>query len=326
MQTQRIKVKDLAPNRGQIPGLPSNPRQWTRTEIDKIAKSLKETPELFEARPIIVTPWEGKYIILGGNLRYEGCKANKDTDAPCIVIPEGTPVDKMKEIVVKDNGAFGAWDYDALANEWDDLPLVDWGVPAWNPENETETDTPDISPDDFGEDFALPDEEKSPFRQVSFQLPNEMAETLLLATKAAQYTDGFYDLVGDEEDKNSNGVAAYIIAKEWCDRNLADLTSVGYDDAKKAVEELRQYLRTSLEKSGKKAVDVDNLLGTAGMSGHYFGSSQWMFPTRAAYEKMRQIMPLPRDYYECKKVELRFNLLETLQEYKKNGTGERNNR
>ena len=135
MQTQRIKLADLAPNKGQIPGLPSNPRQWTRAEIDKIAKSLKETPELFEARPIIVTPWEGKYIILGGNLRYEGCKANKDKDAPCIVIQESTTVDKKKEIVVKDNGAFGSWDYDALANEWDDLPLVDWGVPAWAPDN-----------------------------------------------------------------------------------------------------------------------------------------------------------------------------------------------
>ena len=139
MQTQRIKLADLAPNNGQIPGLPSNPRQWTRTEVDKIAKSLKETPELFDARPIIVTPYGGKYIILGGNLRYEGCKANKDKDAPCIIIPEGTTVEKMKEIVLKDNGAFGQWDYDALANEWDDLPLVDWCVPAWD------TSSPDMN-------------------------------------------------------------------------------------------------------------------------------------------------------------------------------------
>jgi hypothetical protein len=35
---------------------------------------------------------------------------------------------------MKDNGSFGAWDYDALANEWDDLPLQDWGVPAWHNE------------------------------------------------------------------------------------------------------------------------------------------------------------------------------------------------
>ena len=150
MQTQMLKLADLSPNKGQIPGLPSNPRQWTRTEVDKIAKSLKETPELFDARPILVTPYEGKYIILGGNLRYEGAKANKDRTVPCIVFPETTPVEKMKEIVVKDNGAFGSWDFDALANEWDDLPLVDWGVPAW--ETEDKPGTPEVKEDNFDED------------------------------------------------------------------------------------------------------------------------------------------------------------------------------
>ena len=149
METRRLKIKDLEPNVGQIPGLPTNPRQWTRTEIDKIARSLKEAPELFEARPIIVTPWNGKYVILGGNLRFEGCKANKDKDAPCVVIPEDTTVDKMKEIVLKDNGSFGSWDFDMLANEWDDLPLTDWGVPAWEDEP---TPAPVVQEDDFDED------------------------------------------------------------------------------------------------------------------------------------------------------------------------------
>ena len=138
METIRIKLKDIAPNKGQIPGLPANPRQWSRTEIDKIAKSLKETPELFEARPIIVMQYAGKFVILGGNLRYEGCKANKDVDAPCFVVPDDTPVEKLKEIIIKDNGSFGQWDYDALANEWDDLPLADWGVPAWDTPKEVE--------------------------------------------------------------------------------------------------------------------------------------------------------------------------------------------
>lgn len=134
MEITRLKLSELEPNAGQIPGLPMNPRQWTKSDVDKLARSLKETPELFEARPIIVTPNDGKYIILGGNLRYEGARTNKDKDAPCIIIPEGTPIEKMKEIVIKDNGSFGAWDWDMLANEWDDHPLSDWGVPAWNPE------------------------------------------------------------------------------------------------------------------------------------------------------------------------------------------------
>lgn len=140
LKTQRIKLAALVQNTGQVPGLPSNPRQWTKEDIDTIARSLKETPELFEARPIIAVPFDGKYVILGGNLRYEGAKKNGDKDVPVCIIPEDTPVDKMKEIVIKDNGSFGAWDYDALANEWDDNPLGDWGIPVWN------TPTPPISP------------------------------------------------------------------------------------------------------------------------------------------------------------------------------------
>jgi len=134
MEIVRIKLSALEPNTGQIPGLPMNPRQWTATDVDRIANSLQETPELFEARPLLVYPLEKKFIILGGNLRHEGAKRNKAKDAPCIVFPADTPIEKLKEIVIKDNGSFGAWDYDALANEWDDLPLTDWGVPAWKEE------------------------------------------------------------------------------------------------------------------------------------------------------------------------------------------------
>ena len=149
MNTVRLAIKDLEQNTGQIPGLPANPRQWTKTEVEKIAKSLRETPELFEARPIIVTQHGSKYVILGGNLRYEGCKHNKDKDAPCYVIPDGTSIDKMKEIVIKDNGSFGDWDYDALANLWDDLPLIDWGVPAWD--DQPKKETTNAQEDDFDE-------------------------------------------------------------------------------------------------------------------------------------------------------------------------------
>lgn len=148
MQTQRINLQELEQNTGQIPGLPANPRQWTREEIDRIAKSLKETPELFEARPIIVIPHEGKYVILGGNLRYEGCKKNKAKDAPCFVMPADTPTEKLMEIVIKDNGSFGSWDYDALANEWD-VPFTDWGVPAWDVLSESKEEEDDLTDEEI---------------------------------------------------------------------------------------------------------------------------------------------------------------------------------
>lgn len=134
MEIVRLKMTSLEPNAGQLEGLPVNPRQWSKSDIDLLAKSLSETPELFEARPLLVVPNGDKFVILGGNLRYEASKQNKAKEVPAIVFPANTPIDKLKEIVIKDNGSFGDWDMDALANEWDDLPLTDWGVPAWNPQ------------------------------------------------------------------------------------------------------------------------------------------------------------------------------------------------
>lgn len=151
METRRIKLTDLVLNEGQIAGLPTNPRQWTKTELDKLKKSLEETPELLEARGILVYPWEGKYLVLGGNMRLSALKALKAKDAPCIVFPEDTPIDKLKEIVIKDNGSFGEWDYDLLANEWDSLPLADWGVPNWERDLGDSPTSADAEDDDFDE-------------------------------------------------------------------------------------------------------------------------------------------------------------------------------
>ena len=134
MNTTLIDIRRLAMNAGQIEGVPANPRTITRDDIERMARSLRETPELFEMRPCIVKEVDGSFVILGGNLRYEGSKAAGIKDVPCVIVPESWDADKLRELVIKDNGSFGSWDFDALANEWDDLPLNDWGVPAWKME------------------------------------------------------------------------------------------------------------------------------------------------------------------------------------------------
>lgn len=121
-------------NTGQIAGLPSNPRQWTKAQLDNLKASIEETPELLEARGCIVDYHEGKYVCLGGNMRYAACKALGMSELPCYVVPEGTSILKKKQIVAKDNVSMGDWDFDALANEWGDLDLAGWGVsipPEW---------------------------------------------------------------------------------------------------------------------------------------------------------------------------------------------------
>lgn len=126
---QRIAIDLIEMNTGQIDGLPANPRQWTKAQLDNLKASIEETPELLEARGCIVDYHEGKYVCLGGNMRYAACKALGMSELPCYVVPEGTTILKKKQIVAKDNVSMGDWDFDALANEWSDMDLEGWGVP-----------------------------------------------------------------------------------------------------------------------------------------------------------------------------------------------------
>lgn len=174
-QVQTLPIESVKQNTGQIEGLPSNPRQWTQADIDRIAKSLNETPELFDARPLIVYPHNGEYIIMGGNLRYEGAKKNGEAIVPVHILPEDMDVEKLKEIVLKDNGSFGEWDFDALANEWDDLPLADWGLPAWI--NTSTGDFEEIEDLEI-ESVASAGESKSGFSAITFVFPKEEAEVV----------------------------------------------------------------------------------------------------------------------------------------------------
>lgn len=152
METRRIEIKKLEPNSGQIKGLSPNPRQWTKEEMARLKKSIEETPELMEARGAIVYPLNNRYVVLGGNMRLAAIKSLGWKEMPCIVLPEDMPVEKLKEIVIKDNGSFGEWDMDALANEWDGLPLSDWGVDIpreWG--SNGQGDDANVKDDDFDE-------------------------------------------------------------------------------------------------------------------------------------------------------------------------------
>lgn len=155
METRQMKLAEIQPNRGQIEGLPKNPRKWGKDELERLKRSIEDTPELLDARGLIVVEHEGKYVVLSGNMRYAAVKALGWEEVPVIIIPKSTPLRDQKEIVIKDNQTFGDWDYDELANGWGDAPLPDWGVKAWvmpqeNPENTQGPTGPTGGPGDPG--------------------------------------------------------------------------------------------------------------------------------------------------------------------------------
>ena len=136
-----LKVSSIVANEGQLAWLPANPRQWTKTDIDRTRNSIQEDPDFLEDRPLLVVPLDDKtWLVFAGNLRREGAKSGKVKEVPAVIYYPETEEDHLtiKRRALKDNGSFGAWDFDALANEWDDLPMTDWGIPVPDVEKEVE--------------------------------------------------------------------------------------------------------------------------------------------------------------------------------------------
>ena len=123
-QPTRIATNKLKTN-------PNNPRTIRKDQLEKLVKSLREFPEMLEARPIVVDP---DYVVLGGNMRLKAAQEAGLTEVPVYVASWEEA--KHKEFVIKDNLAFGEWDWDMLANEWDALELDDWGLKVWQPEDD----------------------------------------------------------------------------------------------------------------------------------------------------------------------------------------------
>ena len=78
-------------------------------------------------------------------------------------------------------------------------------------------------------------------------------------------------------------------------------------------EKLRAYLLEGLRKAGKTRTEVDRYLGTNGMAGHYFGRSQWEFPTREVYIKLQSLLYLPKNYNEIYGLQSLYESLQSLQ-------------
>lgn len=94
-----------------------------------------------------------------------------------------------------------------------------------------------------------------------------------------------------------------------------DININEYDTYKKQFEGVRQYLKDALKKSGYTASYIEKQLGTAGMCGHYFGDSQWEFPTREKYEILSKYLDLHRDYDDCMKVIKKYEYCKLLKSY-----------
>lgn len=179
---QRVNLSCLELNEGQIVGIPKNPRYLKGEEHDKLKKSLKDSPELLQYKPLMVYAIDGgKFVVICGNMRLRICQElhNEGVEGfdalPCFVLNKDVPIAKIKEYAIKDNVQAGNWDWDELANgDWEIDDLQDWGVDCSFLSNDSEENA-DI--DALFED-AQETEDKPKEIKLSVHIPEELEEKL----------------------------------------------------------------------------------------------------------------------------------------------------
>lgn len=130
----KVEIKELPTekvfyNHGQIDGVPNNPRKISREKFDALKKSIQESPEMNVLTEIVVFPFKTGYVAISGNHRLKAYKALGWKNVLCKVLPEETPVEKLREYVIKENMLYAETD-NALLKAWDLKELAGWDVPV----------------------------------------------------------------------------------------------------------------------------------------------------------------------------------------------------
>lgn len=116
-----VSIADIKSNK-------TNPRNITPEKLEKLKKSISDFPDMLNKRPLVCfTDKDGKYVVLGGNMRLKACKELGIKELP-IILADGWTEEQKNEFIIKDNVGFGDWDWDILQNEWDLENLNQWGL------------------------------------------------------------------------------------------------------------------------------------------------------------------------------------------------------
>jgi DNA modification methylase len=116
-----VPINKIKPN-------PKNPRTIKDERFEKLKKSIQDFPDMLNKRPLVCfTDTDGKFVVLGGNMRLKAAKDLGLKELPIILADEWTEEQKA-EFLIKDNVGFGEWDWNELNTDWDTEQLNEWGL------------------------------------------------------------------------------------------------------------------------------------------------------------------------------------------------------
>ena len=125
-----MKLKDIKPN-------PNNPRVLRDEKFQKLKQSITEFPKMLSLRPMVI---DENNVVLGGNMRLRALQELGFTDIDEAWVKRSSDLteEEKKRFIIADNVAFGEWDWDTLANNWEVVDLEAWGLEIPNFDEEPE--------------------------------------------------------------------------------------------------------------------------------------------------------------------------------------------
>jgi DNA modification methylase len=134
-----MKLKDIKPN-------PNNPRVVRNEKFQKLKQSIQEFPKMLSLRPMVI---DENNVVLGGNMRLRALQELGFTDVDEAWVKRSSDLteEEKKRFIIADNVAFGEWDWDTLANDWEVVDLEAWGLEI--PQFENEAEELEASEDDY---------------------------------------------------------------------------------------------------------------------------------------------------------------------------------
>ena len=176
----------------------NNPRNNDKA-VDAVAESILQFG--FKV-PIVI---DKNDVIVCGHTRLKASKKLGLDTVPCIVADDLTE-EQIKAFRLADNktAELAEWDFNALEKELAELSEID--MSEW-------FDVEKLNPDDFGEDFSLPDGDKGEICQMTFTLHTEQAELIKYAMSVVK--DDITETFGNS---NSNGNAIYEVVRQWAEQ------------------------------------------------------------------------------------------------------------
>ena len=152
MEITNKRIADIIP-------YAANAKKHDKRQINNVAESIKQYGFV---QPIVI---DRDGVIVIGHCRALAAKKLGMQEVPCVCVDDLTPEQVNALRIVDNKSNESPWDFDILPDE-----LADFDFSGFDFDFGLEADGEGYSPDEFGDEFSLPDGDKPEICQMTFTL------------------------------------------------------------------------------------------------------------------------------------------------------------